>query len=389
MGGLDQHTKEKMDKTGKRRRMEQGTTLLFECMMVDGGGYNVIRSPRDEAYDEEIEDELDAELEQMAMMGLPVQFGAEQRLRTAEMHREQDQAHRVVTNARRESTGLHDIGKNESCAMSHVRFDDQDGRIHIAPQANKNMVKEQKKQRRRRLPCIGPDGIHDHRILQKYWLQRYSIFSLFDNGIMMDEEGWYSATPEIIAWHHASMVARTHGPGCVVLDAFGGVGGNAIQLALAGCHVIVTELCPHRASIIKNNSRVYGVENAVEVICGNALACAPNLLGIDVVLLSPPWGGPEYAHDSRFDVEFMGGNTDLSFGTLVDLVFKKMSAHSALFWLPRNSDMEQIGIQVLKNASTHSECHIELSKINGRQKGISVYIGRLGDFVSKFNSRYI
>lgn len=42
------------------------------------------------------------------------------------------------------------------------------------------------------------------RKLWKYWLQRYSLFSRFHEGIVMDEEGWYSATPEIIAAHHAS-----------------------------------------------------------------------------------------------------------------------------------------------------------------------------------------
>lgn len=42
------------------------------------------------------------------------------------------------------------------------------------------------------------------RKLWKYWLQRYSLFQRFDEGILMDEEGWYSATPEVIAAHHAT-----------------------------------------------------------------------------------------------------------------------------------------------------------------------------------------
>lgn len=356
--------------------MERGTTLLFDCMLVDGGGSSVIRNSIDDDLDEGMDKELDEELEQMAQMGLPLQFGAEQRPRKGV---NKEPLHRVVTKERKESTGLHDIGNSKLAATTHIRFDDDEKNIDTT-----NTPKQRKG---RRLACIGSDGVRGQRILQKYWLQRYSLFSLFDNGIMMDEEGWYSATPEIVAWHHASMIAKAHGPGCVVLDAFGGVGGNAIQLALAGCHVVVIELCPHRASIIRHNSCVYGVENAVDVLCGDALVCGPSIIGIDVVLLSPPWGGPEYTRESRFDVQFMGGNTDLSFATLLDLVFGKMGVNSALFWLPRNSDMEQIGIQVLKNVRSGNECHIELSKINGRQKGISVYIGALGDFVSKFNSR--
>ena len=41
------------------------------------------------------------------------------------------------------------------------------------------------------------------RELWKYWLQRYSLFNRFDEGVLMDEEGWYSATPEVIAAHQA------------------------------------------------------------------------------------------------------------------------------------------------------------------------------------------
>ena len=39
------------------------------------------------------------------------------------------------------------------------------------------------------------------RWLWKYWLQRYTLFSRFDEGVALDEEGWYSVTPEAIARH--------------------------------------------------------------------------------------------------------------------------------------------------------------------------------------------
>lgn len=60
----------------------------------------------------------------------------------------------------------------------------------------------------------------------KYWCQRYLLFSQFDDGIKMDEEGWFSVTPESIARHQASRC----GNGTVV-DCFAGVGGNSIQFA--------------------------------------------------------------------------------------------------------------------------------------------------------------
>lgn len=39
--------------------------------------------------------------------------------------------------------------------------------------------------------------------LRKYWAQRYGLFTLFDRGIKIDREGWWSATPEAIAVHTA------------------------------------------------------------------------------------------------------------------------------------------------------------------------------------------
>lgn len=60
----------------------------------------------------------------------------------------------------------------------------------------------------------------------KYWCQRYLLFSRFDDGIKMDEEGWFSVTPEPIARHQASRC----GSGTVI-DCFTGVGGNSIQFA--------------------------------------------------------------------------------------------------------------------------------------------------------------
>jgi trimethylguanosine synthase len=71
----------------------------------------------------------------------------------------------------------------------------------------------------------------------KYWTQRYSLFSLFDSGIKMDEEGWFSVTPEPIAKHHASRV----GAG-VIIDCFTGVGGNAIQFATKYVTAILSSL---------------------------------------------------------------------------------------------------------------------------------------------------
>ena len=65
----------------------------------------------------------------------------------------------------------------------------------------------------------------------KYWIQRYTLFSRFDDGIEIDEEGLFSVTPEEIAMNQS---LRCSGPAghMLIIDAFSGVGGNAIQFAL-------------------------------------------------------------------------------------------------------------------------------------------------------------
>ena len=56
--------------------------------------------------------------------------------------------------------------------------------------------------------------------------QRERYFSLYSSGCLLDEEGWYSVTPERIANQIAERCRCD-----VVLDAFCGVGGNAIAFA--------------------------------------------------------------------------------------------------------------------------------------------------------------
>ncbi|WPT14035.1 Trimethylguanosine synthase [Picochlorum sp. SENEW3] len=273
---------------------------------------------------------------------------------------------------RPETSGIHDDGIPDApTASTHIRFASDDDANKIQQTGGS----QGRRRNRRRLVQYG-----SMQVLHKYWLQRYSLFSLFDHGIILDEEGWYSATPEIIAWHHATSIVRVHGAGCLVVDAFGGVGGNAIQLALAGCRVIAIELCPERADIIRNNARVYGVEHEIDIMCGDFMTLGPCLDNVDVVLLSPPWGGPTYSSQPRFDVQEMGGAPEVSFRRLLDTCFGRMGCTSAVFWLPRNSHREQIGIEVASCDSIpdmyRNTCHIELATINNVDKAVTVYVGK-------------
>ena len=55
------------------------------------------------------------------------------------------------------------------------------------------------------------------------------MFSRYDFGVKIDEEGWYSVTPECIAKYLAERANELSDYGKVnVMDPFVGVGGNLI-----------------------------------------------------------------------------------------------------------------------------------------------------------------
>jgi trimethylguanosine synthase len=65
--------------------------------------------------------------------------------------------------------------------------------------------------------------------LRKFFKHRYYLFSKYDRGVKIDEESWYSITPENVAKHVANRVAEVFGEGNAnVIDGFCGVGGNLI-----------------------------------------------------------------------------------------------------------------------------------------------------------------
>ncbi|KAK9098172.1 hypothetical protein Syun_025217 [Stephania yunnanensis] len=136
-------------------------------------------------------------------------------------------------------------------------------------------------------------------VVEKYWLQRYSLFSLYDEGIQMDEEGWYSVTPEEIAIRQAQRCASR-----VVIDGFTGVGGNAIQFARMHCKVVAIDIDPRKIESALNNAKIYGVEGQIDFVVGDFLQQASSLKA-DVVFLSPPWGGPSYKNVKKFTLDLL------------------------------------------------------------------------------------
>ncbi|KAG6483933.1 uncharacterized protein LOC122016164 [Zingiber officinale] len=199
----------------------------------------------------------------------------------------------------------------------------------------------------------------------KYWFQRYLLFSRYDRGIKMDEEGWFSVTPEAIARHQATRCG-----GGIVIDCFTGVGGNAIQFAMKSDHVIAIDIDPQKVEYAYHNSTIYGVNHKIDFIQGDFFKIAVHLKG-ETVFLSPPWGGPDYVKVQTYDLRTMLKPHDGFF------LFKcaTMVASRVVLFLPRNVDFNQLADLSL---SMDPPWRVEVEKniLNGKFKAVTAYFSR-------------
>ena len=123
--------------------------------------------------------------------------------------------------------------------------------------------------------------------------RRRRLFSRWDEGVLVDEEGLYSATPEALA---DRLVRGLSG---VIIDGTCGVG--ALTLALARredvTQIIAVDLHAGRLALARHNLRLYGLAAKVRFVCADArevIAETP----ADGLVLDPPWGGRDYDRDA-------------------------------------------------------------------------------------------
>lgn len=144
------------------------------------------------------------------------------------------------------------------------------------------------------------DQFPDH--LKKYWFQRFKIWSKYDKGIWMTPDSWFGVTPEPIANKIAAHIAESApASATVIVDAFAGVGGNAIALARSGRweRVFAIEKDAKTLKCAKHNAEVYDVAGKIFWLKGDCFEVMQRFKGSGdvVVFASPPWGG---MHDLFF-----------------------------------------------------------------------------------------
>ncbi|ORZ10808.1 RNA cap guanine-N2 methyltransferase-domain-containing protein [Absidia repens] len=196
--------------------------------------------------------------------------------------------------------------------------------------------------------------------IQKYWYQRYSYFSKYDEGILMDHEGWFSVTPELIAQHIAERCRSD-----IVIDAFCGCGGNAIQFASTCQRVIAIDIDPVKLHCARHNAKIYGVEDRIEFILGNFYELAP-FLKADVVFLSPPWGGPPYHKAKVYNLKTMMPGNGMSIFKLASRITPNIA-----FFIPKTTNLHQLALL----AGRGNFYEIERNYLGGTLKALTAYYG--------------
>ncbi|KAF9645621.1 S-adenosyl-L-methionine-dependent methyltransferase [Thelephora ganbajun] len=190
--------------------------------------------------------------------------------------------------------------------------------------------------------------------LMKYFSQRRRYFSLYDQGCLLDRVGWYSVTPELIANQIAERCRCD-----TIVDAFCGVGGNAIAFAQTCEHVIAIDNDETRLRLARHNAAIYGVADRIEFVLDDFIQFAKTLVrrsetrkggrAVDVIFLSPPWGGPSYLHgtspntppDASQYPEFRLSDITPIHGSELFKLAERATPNIA-YYLPRNTNLQEI-----------------------------------------------
>jgi trimethylguanosine synthase len=214
----------------------------------------------------------------------------------------------------------------------------------------------------------------------RYWQQRNTLFSYYNDGIYMTHDAWYGVTPEPVATQIAYELPKTVAEEkTTIVDLFAGVGANAIAFALSERweRVIAIERDASTLACAQHNAEIHGVQDYITWINADSfeylslLNSSPSSLGDDlrvdvektVLFGSPPWGGPGYRTDEVFDLSTM---EPYNLATMHN-AYRRMD-HA--LYLPRTSDLRQIAHLVPDGTKIEAVQYC----VEGASKAMVVYI---------------
>lgn len=180
------------------------------------------------------------------------------------------------------------------------------------------------------------------------------------------------------------------------------------DISLTQCYqhlVIALDTSPVRLALARHNAIIYGVADRIEFVLADYISFANSYLSlpnkdtrkIDVVFLSPPWGGPEYLEGTEKPTATSGSTPDdehpeysLSsirpiHGEELFRLTRKITSNIAYF-LPRNTNLNEIsqltavesqGKGKGKAAGNEGMVEVEEEWMGSKLKALTCYFGGL------------
>lgn len=173
--------------------------------------------------------------------------------------------------------------------------------------------------------------------------------------------------------------------------------------------VIALDTSPTRLSLARHNAQIYGVADRIEFILSDYISFANSYLtfphtqstrNIDVVFLSPPWGGPAYLSGSGDNTPLLLLDAGVYFpseehpsyslasiqpihGAELFRLTRRITPNIA-YYLPRNTRLEEVGALLEsdsageRTASSDLE-HVEVEEewMGSKLKALTCYFGGL------------
>lgn len=166
------------------------------------------------------------------------------------------------------------------------------------------------------------------------------------------------------------LAALTDPSRTILIDIFGGVGGNAIAFALSNRweQVIAVEKNPSVIACAQHNATLYGVSELITWVNEDCFSYLESISSsIDpsktVVFASPPWGGPGYTSDEVFNLKTMMPYS-------LKMIHDVCTGMDSALYLPRTSDLRQLA----KLAPEGKKLEVVQYCIQGASKALVAYI---------------
>lgn len=156
--------------------------------------------------------------------------------------------------------------------------------------------------------------------------------------------------------------------------------------------MVAIDTSPTRLALARHNAVIYGVEDRIEFIQADYISFARSYLSsqtpdrrkIDVVFLSPPWGGPEYLAGSTDEPpadkdqhpEFGLASMQPIHGAELFKLSRKITKNIA-YYVPRNTKLEEISELLTEEESRNEKIEVEEEWMGSKLKALTCYFGGL------------